>query len=65
LWDIGIRFLKGVGERPKALDAYVCSSRVAGVDEELEGEVEKVASDHKDSTGEKSVHSEEFFKNAK
>ena len=47
------------------MDAYVCSSRVAGVDEELEGEVEKVASDHKDSTGEKSVHSEEFFKNAK
>ena len=35
------------------------------MDEELEGEAEKVASDHKDSTGEKSVHSEEFFKNAR
>ena len=65
LWDIGIRCLKGVGERPKGLDAYVRSSRVAGVDEELEGEAEKVASDHKDSTGGKSAHSEEFFKNAK
>ena len=65
MWDIGIRCLKGVGERPKGLDAYVCSSKVAGVDEELEGEAEKVASDHKDSTGEKSAHSEEFFKNAK
>ena len=65
LWDIGIRCLKGVGERPKGLDAYVRSSRVAGVDEELEGEVEKVASDHKDSTGGKSAHSDEFFKNAK
>ena len=64
LWDIGIRCLKGVGERPKGLDAYVRSSRVPGVDEELEGEAEKVASDHKDSTGEKSAHSEEFFKNA-
>lgn len=64
LWDIGIRCLKGVGERPKGLDAYVRSTRVAGVDEELEGEAEKVASDHKDSTGEKSAHSEEFFKNA-
>ena len=65
LWDIGIRCLKGVGERPKGLDAYLRSSRVAGVDEELEGEAEKVASDHKDSTGGKSAHSEEFFKNAK
>ena len=65
MWDIGIRCLKGVGERPKGLDAYVRSSRVAGVDEELEGEAEKVASDHKDSTGEKPAHSEEFFKNAK
>ena len=64
LWDIGIRCLKGVGEPPKGLDAYVRSSRVAGVDEELKGEAEKVASDHKDSTGEKSAHSEEFFKNA-
>ena len=35
------------------------------MDEELEGEAEKVASDHKDSTREKSVHSEEFLKNAK
>ena len=35
------------------------------MDEELEGEAEKGASDHKDSTGEKSAHSEEFFKNAK
>ena len=65
MWEIGIRCLKGVGERGKGLDAYVCSSRVAGVDEELEGEVEKVASDHKDSTGGKSAHSDEFFKNAK
>ena len=64
MWDIGIRCLKGVGEPPKGLDAYVRSSRVAGVDEELKGEAEKVASDHKDSTGEKSAHSEEFFKNA-
>lgn len=64
MWDIGIRCLKGVGERPKGLDAYVRSTRVAGVDEELEGEAEKGASDHKDSTREKSAHSEEFFKNA-
>ena len=34
------------------------------MDEELEGEAEKGASDHKDSTREKSAHSEEFFKNA-
>jgi hypothetical protein len=32
------------------------------VDEELEGEAEKVASDHKDSTGEKSAHSKESLK---
>ena len=35
------------------------------MDEKLKGEAEKGASDHKDSTGEKSAHSEEFFKNAK
>ena len=34
------------------------------MDEELEGEAEKGVSDHKDSTREKSAHSEEFFKNA-
>ena len=60
-----MELVERVGDRPKGLDAYVCSSRVAGVDEELEEEAEKVASDHKDSTGEKPAHSEEFFKNAK